>query len=274
MLSAKSRLGSFVQEGILHARLSLGCQDACYVVDTERVKVAVVCDGCSTSNGQKTQNQVGAILGAQHLACGLAKRLTDDVEFDKALHETTEVAVRFFCRLRDGMRIAPIEEYEFVLHKLIFCVMGFAVVDSRFWVFGLGDGCYGDGNGIKILDKAPETFLGYRALRRQYRKYVNKAKPVLEVLSSGSITEAKYIWVGTDGLMKVLSRESAQRDFQKFVNDDFTCARSANGNDTTVMAFRRSFLDDRQTSFSDDIALALLKVSDICEKGATHDQAT
>lgn len=271
-VNSRLRVGSFVQEGDLHARLSLGCQDACHIVDTDTVKVAVVCDGCSTNDGQKTQNQVGAILGAQHIACGLAGALrgggvSTDNEFDRILHDTTKKTVRFFQTVRNGMRIEPLEEYEFILQKLIFCVLGFAVVGDRYWVFGLGDGCYGDGDRIIILEKQPTTYLGYSVLRPQFRSYVKaNPRPRLAVLASGSITQARHVWVGTDGLVKVLSRENGQTSFQKFVADEFACARSAKGNDTTIMAFRRVFSDGYGNCFADDIALALAKASDKSEK--------
>ena len=108
-LSLHIDAGCFVQEGRLHAKLSLGCQDACHLVRRAEICVAVICDGTSSTESAFTQNQVGAVLGSHCLASRLANELAsagdlDDARFDAMLKNTEQWTLRVWQSVRpDGI---------------------------------------------------------------------------------------------------------------------------------------------------------------------------
>ncbi|GEM_PF-4359893 len=255
-------IGSLVIEGKLHNEISLGCQDACHLVQSSDLKVAVVCDGCSTTDLGFTQNQTGAILGAYCWSNFLAKALRDsnkldDLLFEKALRITSNRTKSFFIKLCKGLDLAfPSNEWrDFVLNKLLFTVLGFAVVRNRYWVFGLGDGCFGINNDVTPIDNSPTPYFNQLLLEKNRSQ---KLKVVIH--TSGEIETLKCLWVASDGLNDVLSSSTGKKDFSNFLKDEFTCGRNKKGEDTTIQAFRRTVYKHHLRRFSDDIALALVKI--------------
>jgi hypothetical protein len=256
-------MGSLILEGELHRKLSLGCQDACQTVDLGSVKVAIVCDGCSTTDRGFTQNQVGAVLGAQFIGESLAKRLEetpdiDDKQFEIALRKTVALTYKFFRQLclRMGLVSSSVEWKDFIYNKLMFTVLGFAVVGDKYWVFGLGDGCYGIGDEIKIIDSTPTIYLNQWLLVEDAKKKLG-----MVIHHKGNIGDLTHIWVASDGLSSVLLNSSNQKEFRDFLIDEFAGERDQQGNDTTIQAFRRTFYRSHRARLSDDVALALLKHS-------------
>ncbi len=253
-------IGSFVQEGTLHNRISLGLQDACHIVDWEDLKVAVVCDGCSATNLGLSQNQVGAVLGAQYISSTLAIALrdvskNDDIYFEKILQVTRNKTHTFFRRLCNSMGFNARElnkEYkDFVRNKLLFTVLGFAVFRHRYWIFGLGDGWYGINGEITILDSSP--YLNQSLLNR------GRLKKKLKIYATDRIDNLEYLWIASDGLSDFLSDSPGKKDFDNFLGDELTCERNSKGEDTTVQAFNRKVYNRHKHRFSDDVALALVK---------------
>lgn len=255
------QMGSVVQEGDLHKKLSLGCQDACFLADLGETKVGVVCDGCSTNGSRFTLNQVGAVLGARFLATALAKVLdkrdrTTEVCFGRALTVSEGRMIRFFRGIRDRMELDPTDETDFVLGTLVFSIVGFAVVGAQYWFFGMGDGCFGADGDIEVLDSGGE-YLNHRVLKRKFAK---KEMPHLVVYRDGVVTDRKCLWVASDGVLAILNREGGKEDFKQFLSDEFTTRRDGEGNDMTVQAFRRNLFRRYSTQFTDDIAVAVLKI--------------
>jgi hypothetical protein len=256
-------MGSFIIEGDLHRKLSLGCQDACQMVDFGHVKVAVVCDGCSSTNRGFTQNQVGAVLGAQYIAVSLAKRLrefadVDDKRFESTLRKTVDLTYKFFRQLcrRMGLVYPSLDWKDFIYNKLMFTVLGFAVMGDKYWVFGLGDGCYGIGDEIEIIDATPTIYLNQSLLEEDTKKRLD-----MVIHQKGNIGDLAHIWVASDGLSAILSNSTSKKDFQEFLFDDFVGERDQQGNDTTIQAFRRTFYRSHRARLSDDVAFAILKHS-------------
>lgn len=254
-------MGSFILEGELHRKLSLGCQDACQTVDSGNVKVAVVCDGCSTTDRGFTQNQVGAILGAQYIGTSLANRLQDsgeldDKHFEMALRKTADQAYKFFRQLcrRMGLVFPSTEWADFVYNKLMFTIIGFAAVGDKYWIFGAGDGCYGVGDAVEVLDPAETVYLNKSLLDGE-----DKKKSGIETYHKGNISGSPHIWVSSDGLSSALLSPSSRNEFREFLFDDLAGERDRLGNDTTIQAFRRTFYRNHRVRLSDDIAFALLK---------------
>ena len=46
----------------------------------------------------------------------------------------------------------------------MFSLIGLAVAHSRYWIFGLGDGCFGVHDHVTVLDEASNFLLGHRLL--------------------------------------------------------------------------------------------------------------
>ncbi len=256
-------VGSFVMEGKLHKEVSLGCQDACHIVQSSNLKVAVVCDGCSTTDFGFTQNQVGAVLGAYCWANFLEKELRDgdninDLQFEKALRITGSRTITFFKRFCKGLGLAFLskEWCDFILNKLLFTILGLAVVRNRYWVFGLGDGCFGIDDGITPIDNSPTLYFNQSLLE----KY-GSPKLKVDIHVSGEIETLKFLWIASDGINDVLSSPVGKQDFQDFLRDEFTCGHNKKGEDTTIQAFRRSVFKRHLRHFSDDIALAVVKAA-------------
>ncbi len=260
-------IGSFIREGSLHSELSLGLQDARYIVDRSNLKVAIICDGCSIANGGLTQNYVGATLGAQFIGSTLAaiilreENTNNQNDFDKLLRITRSKAKTCFRRLCNsmGMRLRDHDqknEYrEFVLNKLLFTVLGFVVFGNHYWIFGLGDGCYGINDKIEVLE--PAEYLNQSLWKR------GEPKEQFKVYERGSINTLKHLWISSDGLYGVLSSSRGKINFKNFLNDEYTCMRNSKGEDTTIQAFNRNIYKHHKTHLSDDVALAIVRIKDV-----------
>lgn len=260
------RIGTFVREGSLHSTLSLGCQDACHVseVKEEKIHVVVICDGCSSNDSGLTHNQVGAILGSYYFADSVAHLLIksasdiepDDLKFEEILKSSTKSMRKFFGKMMIDMMIRFRSESwdKFVLDKLLFTILGFAIVRNQYWVFGFGDGCYGIDDDIIVVDAPLTPYFGESLLEKN-----ELATLTPQIYKSGTIEFIRHLWVSSDGLEDVLSVPQGKKDFFEFVEDDFTCSQDSKGNDRTIQAFRRRVVSKNPKKLSDDIALAILK---------------
>lgn len=253
--------GTAVIEGELHARLSIGCQDAPYTVNKGALMVGVVCDGCSSTEKGFTRNHVGAVLGAQFISATLAEQLR---AFDgragsvvnQVLHNTTYRTYGLFRRLCRTMGLTPYSEdwKEFIHDKLMFTVIGFIAVREHYWVFGLGDGCYGVNDTIVEVNPPERPYMNQWLLEER-----NSRRQAWEVHAEGQLSEIDALWVGSDGLMKVLSSPSATESFRTFLSDEYIGQHDSRGNDRTVQALRRTLYRRHRDSFTDDVAVALLR---------------
>jgi hypothetical protein len=258
------RIGTFVKEGLLHKTLSLGCQDACHIAQVidQTVKVVVVCDGCSSNELGFTHNQVGAVLGAYCFGNFLANNLListkeiDRLKFEKTLKSAAKQTRHFFGKMLTGLGLQFGSDAwdKFVIDKLLFTILGFAIVGDQYWVFGLGDGCYGINGDIKVIDTPTTPYFGESLLtKNELTTYV------IDVHKSGKTESMQHLWVASDGLNDLLSLPQGIKDFSNFLDDEFTCARNNKGEDMTIQAFRRRVLQNHSRKFSDDVAFAIVK---------------
>jgi hypothetical protein len=254
-------VGSIIREGHLHKKISLGCQDAKYTSTRDNIKIGVVCDGCSTTESGLTQNQVGAALGAQFIGSCLTTLLkpkdeNEDIGFEKLLYITRSKTNSFFLKLCKNMNLEPNtnERREFILNKLLFTVIGIVIVGDLYWIFGLGDGCYGVENKIEILTPTPTPYLNQSLLEKS-----GSPKYQFEIYEKGSADKLNYLWIATDGLAHFLSNPYGKNDFYKFLDDELTCETNRKGEDTTIQAFNRNVYTNHKLNFSDDVAMVLIK---------------
>ncbi len=259
------RIGYFVREGELHEKLSLGCQDACHFaqITNQPIKVVVVCDGCSTNDFGFTNNQVGAVLGAYCFGDFLAKILLtynkdlDSLKFEKALKSTAKRTGRFLVKMLNGLGLKFGSDAwdRFVIDKLLFTILGFVIIRDQYWVFGLGDGCYGINGNIEIIDNSPTPYFGESLLKKN-----ESATPTIQIHKSGKVETLQHLWIASDGLNDLLSLPQGKDDFYNFLEDEFTCKYDSKSKDMTIQAFRRRVIKHNPRRFSDDIAFAVAKV--------------
>lgn len=255
--------GSLIKEGKLHNKISLGCQDANFFIQTENYIIGVVCDGCSCTNFGLTQNQVGAILGSQFIAQTLANELksiieidSNDIDFEKKLHITRNKTHTFFRNLTKhiGLQYSSVYYKEFVIKKLLFTVLGFVIFKNQFWIFGFGDGCYGINENIKIIKPNTNDYLNQSLLEKS-----KKQKQQFKIFAYGNTHNLNYLWISSDGLSEVLYSKSGKKEFLNFINDEFTCQRNTKDEDITIQAFNRKIYNRNKYLFSDDVSIIVVK---------------
>ncbi len=254
-------VGSLVWEGKLHNNLSMGCQDACHTTIGHDFKVTILCDGCSMTDHVITQNQVGAILGAQYIANCIATNLEksegdiDDSLFNEILINTVFDTHNAFRQIGNIFRLADdcSKWTRFVYNKLMFTVVGLVVYNNHYWIFGLGDGCYGIDTKVIVIPPS-SNFLNQSMVEEK-----TSIDTQLGIYESGSISDIETIWIASDGMSHLLSDESGKTDFQLFLSDDLTANRNKYDEDTTIQAFRRKLLRKHPRRFSDDVAFAIVR---------------
>lgn len=263
------RTGSLLIQGKHHNEISLGCQDACYIDrrDASDVIVAIVCDGCSTTDFGFTRNQVGAVLGSHYFGKYLAtllekySRKNDAPFFEKMLQITTKQMTSFFIKMLNSMNLSsPSDEWDrFIADKLLFTILGFAVIKERYWIFGLGNGSYGINNKTRIINPSDQSsnYFGQLLLLKKNQL----SFPSVQIHDFGESKDIKHIWIASDGIYDILSSERGKESFREFLDDEFTCSTNTKGEDTTIQAFRRKMFNQNKRHLSDDLTIAIAKAS-------------
>ncbi len=254
-------IGTVVRQGPLHHKLGFGLQDACWHATAGDVRVAVVCDGCSTAGNGYSHNLVGARLGAELIANELARALADAVDRDRLDIQPILASLRRqlherFRKLCNGMGFSLRRDREryhaFVLDTLMFTVVGCALLGSRYWIFGVGDGYYGIDDKLHAVPAAAylnESLLRWRQPdREQFRIY-----------AAGALPRTSRIWIASDGLAHVINSDDGRRRFDGFLDDEQTCTLNRLGEDATLQAFRRRLDNARFPRLVDDLAIVIFK---------------
>jgi len=247
----------------MHAKISLGCQDAVWVARNGDTLVAVIADGCSTHTRGLSHNQVGAVLGSQFVATTALQKLSraddiSDASLAALLRHLRRRTVVFLKRLCATMGCDrgndPVGWNEFVEDKLLFTVLTVLVHRGRYVIFGHGDGCFGIDGRVSPELEGPHGYIGAAVLVPPQGDGDRFA-----VYASGSISDVKHIWIGSDGVLQTLVNESDRDSFQRFLCDPLTCTRNNQMEDTTVQAFRRNLLGAQRRILGDDVAVVVVQ---------------
>jgi hypothetical protein len=182
--------------------------------------------------------------------------VVDDARFDAMLKNTEQWTLRVFGNLCDQMELTGREKKEFVFCKLMFSLIGIAVARSRYWIFGLGDGCFGVDDDVTPLDEATTFLLAHRLLPLAASE---NTEPTCAIYTSGILNGGGHLWVASDGMCPLLAKPEGRPVLRDFLKDECAAARDAEGNDLTIQAFRRTLYKQFSHTFEDDVAFALVR---------------
>lgn len=278
------RHGVAFKEGNEHKPYSLGFQDSYCCLSKDRIFVGVICDGCSMrGNGSDntadvslvhkdctradgfTRNQVGAVLGAEVFSHALLRYLSggadsERLDFGLVLKKAVDDTLAFFGLMLDAIGTVTRTEVIgvrwdrqlFITDKLMFTLLGIASIDKKYWLFGFGDGCFGDRGSYTTIDTPNVPYISH--------KLIDSGLQCLPVIhKEGYLNMDTALWVASDGLIPVLENKYSRADFFSFVSDQRT-AHAENGVDKTNQAFRSNVLRKKQDILlSDDMTVLVIK---------------
>lgn len=277
--------GIALREGNEHKPYSLGFQDSYSCLSADRIFVGVICDGCSMrGNGSAkpagdvspvhrecartdgfTRNQVGAALGAEVFSHTMLRYLSGRIhlmhfDFGVVLKKAIDDTLAFFGLVLDAMGTITRSEVVgvtwdrelFITDKLMFTLIGIASIGRNYWLFGVGDGCFGNQNSYLKIDTPSVPFIGYRLIDSKLQ-----CSPVVH--KEGNLGTDTPLWVASDGLIPVLENRYSRADFFSFVSDRRT-THIEHGVDRTNQAFRSNVLRKNQDILlADDLTVLVIK---------------
>lgn len=214
--------------GRAHQRLGHGCQDSMTWYATAGALVAVVTDGCGSSQ----HSEVGARLGARLLAAALVRRLDGaatpaasparapgDAPGDTADHTPADALdgalvaaacddmlahLRVLARAMGGDLARTVSEH------FLFTVVGAVLTPARTLVFAIGDGIVAINGAVHVIGPFPGNcppYPGYGLLEPDDRAGRPAARPVaLSFLATEPTAAIHSILLATDGAGEILAQ--------------------------------------------------------------------
>ena len=147
--------------GRAHQRLGHGCQDSLAWYAAAGALVAVVTDGCGSSQ----HSEVGARLGARLLAAALVRRLERAAAPDDAPDDAPNDAINgalvtracddMLAHLRVLARAMGGDLARTVSEHFLFTVVGAVVTPARTLVFAIGDGVVAINGAVHVIGPFP-----------------------------------------------------------------------------------------------------------------------
>jgi hypothetical protein len=244
--------------GDSHINFPIGYQDAQFCINQNGVFVGVICDGCSLATDGYTQNQVGAILGAELIARNICKYAKGyrrkDVNFNYILRKANKDSALFFRRLLGNLRALRlrIDRKKFVEEKFLFTVIGLLIINDSYCFFGCGDGLFGINEFICDVEK---NFPSQKYLQPLLN---SKGAEKFTIYKTEKIKGNDTLWVASDGLLDFLNKEGGFENFKEFLNDE-RIGRIVEDNDQTIQPFRK-LAQKYRNRLSDDITVVISKV--------------
>ncbi|MGZ5436984.1 MAG: protein phosphatase 2C domain-containing protein [Pyrinomonadaceae bacterium] len=247
--------------GESHINFPIGYQDAHFCIKERGLFVGIICDGCSFASRGYTQNQVGAIIGAEVIARNLLRCVDGDIrpdQFERALRKANRDSVFFFKRLLSNLRTSKlrIDRKAFIEDKLLFTVIGLLIVKDAFCVFGCGDGFFGVNEDVWNAEKKSSK-------QRFLEPLIETGKAErFSVYDTGTVRVNDTLWIASDGLSDLIAKERFEH-FRQFLNDERTC-RVVENNDHTIQPFRQLTLKNR-SRLVDDVTIIVAKAKPSAE---------
>lgn len=153
-IELRARYGQSI--GHDHLRLGMNCQDGGMLVSSENLVVGVVCDGC----GSGAYSEVGARAGAEFAIARIVRWLQQGVPIEA-------IPERLFPEMIGYLQgqlalVNPVDPVSFVIHYLLFTMIGVIIVGDQGLIFASGDGVVIQDDDVTIRDEgnAPR-YLGY-----------------------------------------------------------------------------------------------------------------
>jgi Protein phosphatase 2C len=206
------------RQGRAHARLGRNSQDGWAVRQGPGRVVAVVTDGC----GSQPRSEVGALLGAQHLAGWLLGQPLSEGLPGRA----ADALCGFIDRVASELEPGALEA------QFLFTFLALVHAGPRMLVFGIGDGALVVDGALRRLDPGPDNAPDYAAYRLG-----GATQPEPRVHFEG---EARWGAVMTDGLDELAPAQlAALLEGAAGWKNPLTLQRRL-----TVLAEARPFADD------------------------------
>lgn len=253
--------------GESHINFPIGYQDAHFCLNERGLFVGVICDGCSFASHGYTQNQVGAIIGAEVIARNLLRYVNGESRsdrFERAVRKANRDSVFFFKRLLSNFRTSKlrIDRKAFIEDKLSFTVIGLLIVKDSYCVFGCGDGFFGVNGDVWDAEKKSSN-------RRFLEPLIATGKAEkFSVYHKGTIKENDTLWIASDGLSDLFAKDRGVEHFQQFLDDERTC-RIVENSDHTIQPFRQLASKSR-TRLADDVTIIVAKAKAISDPANTE----
>lgn len=261
-LKTTIKTGKAFHEGNKHNLHSVGYQDSSVIVGDENIFVGIICDGCSTTPwGTFSQNQFGSILGSEIIAHTLYKKITQQIfyenEFYNILKKTIVECANVYKKIIRSLRKVSynFNLEKFVLEKMAFTFIGIVVWNNYYWIFGIGNGCFGVNEIYKILPDRKLYFSNYLL------KNPHELQPELYI--NGRIDLIRNIWIASDGCDNFFNQNKYSPDFENFLSDPRTCNIDDIGFDNTIRSFRTEILNKNKIFFPDDVTILVFKINRI-----------
>jgi serine/threonine protein phosphatase PrpC len=201
-------IGGATQQGTQHAADNQNNQDACYIVVTDKFIVGILCDGCSSTHDELSDefsnNEVGAKLIAL-MAGNAARDLLDNGEcenpdaFLKALSERALGRLSQVVELCAGPDLRS--QQIFVQDFLMTTVLGIVITPARVTIFHCGDGVISMNGQISLIEDSGSYFLAEALLQRFFpgSGTLKENGDYLKIIHHGSTEELQTLFLATDG---------------------------------------------------------------------------
>jgi hypothetical protein len=193
--------------GRAHLRLGHGCQDSLTWYAAAGALVAVVTDGCGSSQ----HSEVGARLGARLLAAALVRRLEraapsahgpgePDGEPDAEL--VTRACDDMLAHLRVVAQAMGGDLARTVSEHFLFTVVGAVITPARALVFAIGDGIVAINGAVHVIGPFPGNCPPYPG----YGLLAPGAPVTLSFLATEPTAAIQSILLATDGAGEILAQ--------------------------------------------------------------------
>jgi hypothetical protein len=245
--------------GESHINFPIGYQDAYFCMHEEGLFVGIICDGCSLSTNGYTQNQLGAILGAEIIARNLFKsakiRRNPNPSFKSIVRRTNRDTEAFFKRMLRILRSSRIriDRKKYIEEKLLFTVLGLFIMENWYCFFGCGDGLFAINGLVTDIEKESP---GQKYLQPLLNDSKNAER--FTIYKTGAVQPDDTLWIASDGLVELLRTKHGHESFDHFLRDERVC-RIIDDSDQTIQPFRQ-LAQKHRNHFNDDVTLIIAKV--------------
>ena len=204
----ESAAGSVI--GMRHLTAGRNNQDALRVTATSSATVAVVCDGC----GSAARSEVGAWLGAELIASGIARRCHGARRFEKTVLEQVENELLDALRMM-GARFGD-DATRAVSESFLFTVIGAVVLAEETVIFAAGDGMFAINGEVVVIGPFAGNAPPYLGLALLERRSVPGAG--LNILRRVPTAEVESLVIGSDGVGELVDGDRIVPDLPSFAD--------------------------------------------------------
>ena len=196
--------------------IGINNQDNHVIVNSENIKIGIVCDGCSSGENC----EFGSFLGSKIIATLLMFEL-NGIE-SLTVEKMNEILQKIQKKLLYHLEMMT----EFVGYKpLFFTILGVVILKEKTFIFGCGDGVYGlrevgKDLAITVLDQNNKpTYVAYNILF--------ETNHVISVKECVNTEDLECMFIGSDGIHDFIKKQgvclpgkiSHVMDIEDFISD-------------------------------------------------------